>query len=71
MAKPLPRIDDVVARVKTLAAQEATKVASTSAPVFETELAKELSKLASVVRAEASSGVSVQDVLDFAQQVSR
>ncbi len=71
MARPLPSVDAVVARVKALAQEEATKLASSSAPMLTDNVAQGLQKLASDLRAEASVRVSVQDVLDFAQAVNR
>lgn len=71
MARPLPSVDAVVARVKALAQDEAVKTASSSQPTLTDDVAKSLQKLASELRAEASVHVTVQDVLDFAEKVSR
>ncbi len=71
MARPLPSVDAVVARVKALAQEEAVKTASAAAPMLTDDVAQSLQKLASDLRAEASVRVSVQDVLDFAQAVNR
>ena len=71
MARPLPSVDAVVARVKALAQEEAVKTASASAPMLTDDVAQGLQKLASSLRAEASVRVSVQDVLDFTQAVNR
>lgn len=71
MARPLPSVDAVVARVKALAQEEAVKTASATAPMLTDDVAQSLQKLASDLRAEASVRVSVQDVLDFAQAVNR
>lgn len=71
MARPLPSVDAVVARVKALAQEEAVKTASAAAPMLTDDVAQSLQKLASDLRAEASVRVSVQDVLNFAQAVHR
>lgn len=73
MARPLPSVDAVVARVKELAAEEACKTAAAadSMQTYTDDVAQSLQKLAKELRAEASVQVSVQDVLNFAQAVSR
>lgn len=71
MARPLPSIDAVVARVKALAQESSMKTASATQPELTTDVAKSLQKVASDLRAEASLRVTVQDVLDFAAKVNQ
>jgi len=71
MAKPLPSVDAIVARVKELVEDAAIKTAADSTQTYTDTVADSLQKLANELRTEVTVSVSVQDVLDFTQAVNR